>query len=76
MIAHCKLGDTLNVCSKRRLLEGLEKIPDMFAVVNEVKRRLQINYDVSSITGLDVFSRQCFGQEQAMLTLPLGNRTR
>ena len=61
VIAHCKLGDILNVCSKRRLLEGLEKIPDMFAVVNEVKRRLQINYDVLSITGLDVFSRQCFG---------------
>ena len=38
VIAHCKLGDILNVYAKRRLLEGLEKIPDMFAVVYEVKR--------------------------------------
>lgn len=33
MIAHSKVNDILNVDSKRRLLEGLKQIPDMFAVV-------------------------------------------
>lgn len=61
VIAHCKLSNILNIYAKRKLLEGLELIADMFAVVYEVKQRLQINYDVLSITGLDVLSGQCFG---------------
>lgn len=61
----CKLRDILNVYSKRTLLEGLGQIPDLFEVEYEVKRRLQRNYDVISITGLDKFSRQCFGTRKA-----------
>lgn len=56
MIVHCKLNDILNFDSKRGLLEGVEQIPKKegkFAVVYEVKRGLQIHYNVSSITGLD-----------------------
>ena len=75
MIAHCKLNDILNFDSKHRLLEGVEQVPEKegeFAVVYEVKRRLQIHYNVSSITGLDKNSTE---NSLCLIKLAFGNRT-